>query len=622
MRGSFWLVLILLACTSLACADTTWVAAGNVSGTWTATNSPYMIQGHINVPTDSSLTIGPGVRVYFTGPYSLRADSAQFSALGTATDSIIFTTDTLLNPQRWRGFHLRFMRPDTIQFRYCVVENMDADTAEFSWGSFERSDVSFSHCAIRNNRSAQSAFTVLFSNLLLDSCNIRDNQCPWSVFYIAGNDIDFAGCEGIANSGGLFWIDLADRLRLTNCRFSGNSSSRGGVGVALADSNEISGCVFEDNYASWDGGALAFSQFTASLIENCRFFGNWTSGFGGALSFYGGTATIHDCEFAHDSAAYGGAIGSTEIEFTARLRVERCRFTSNQATTIGGVYAGGAMTTWTQCVFDSNAAPRSGVIDAYFGSAAIDHCTFVANHAADSSAIVSWYSEYAQMGPWSSLRNSICAFNTGGPVMKADLYYADSLGHSIPGDSLHHNLFFGNTGGNFSQGSLGLDSNLTVNANGDSCDAFHNLYLDPRFVDLAAGDYHLLDSSPCIDAGDPASPPDSDGTVADIGAFSSPYLPDAVDDPLILQPSAFILSAYPNPFNATTVLSYDIPQAASVTLKLYNLLGEEVAMLVNSTIQPGRYRTRWNAAEFSSGTYLAVLQTGDHRFVQKLLLLK
>lgn len=60
---------------------------------------------------------------------------------------------------------------------------------------------------------------------------------------------------------------------------------------------------------------------------------------------------------------------------------------------------------------------------------------------------------------------------------------------------------------------------LIVNSNGDSCDIYFNIFLDPLFVDPQNADFNLLWPSPCIDAGDPASPLDPDGTIADIGAF-------------------------------------------------------------------------------------------------------
>ncbi len=61
--------------------------------------------------------------------------------------------------------------------------------------------------------------------------------------------------------------------------------------------------------------------------------------------------------------------------------------------------------------------------------------------------------------------------------------------------------------------------NVTTNVNGDSCDAYFNIQENPLFADTAAGNYHLTEDSPCIDAGDPSSPLDPDGTIADIGAY-------------------------------------------------------------------------------------------------------
>ena len=82
---------------------------------------------------------------------------------------------------------------------------------------------------------------------------------------------------------------------------------------------------------------------------------------------------------------------------------------------------------------------------------------------------------------------------------------------AVDGPAFYNNYY--NSGGN---------QICTTNANGDPCDTYYNIYMDPKFVDPTNGDYHLQADSPCINAGDPASSLDPDGTVADIGAFYFP----------------------------------------------------------------------------------------------------
>jgi hypothetical protein len=83
-----------------------------------------------------------------------------------------------------------------------------------------------------------------------------------------------------------------------------------------------------------------------------------------------------------------------------------------------------------------------------------------------------------------------------------------------------------------------------------------------------------------------------------------------------------LLQNYPNPFNPETKIKYHIPAASEVQLKVYDLLGKEVALLVNSFQPVGVYEVNFNAYDLSSGIYLYELKAGSQILRQKMLLLK
>ena len=94
-------------------------------------------------------------------------------------------------------------------------------------------------------------------------------------------------------------------------------------------------------------------------------------------------------------------------------------------------------------------------------------------------------------------------------------------------------------------------------------------------------------------------------------------------------PNSFELSQnYPNPFNPTTTISYSIPDVASdfslsnVQLKIYDVLGKEVATLVNKQQNPGNYEVKFDASRLTSGIYFYQLKTGSFIQTKKMILMK
>ncbi len=91
---------------------------------------------------------------------------------------------------------------------------------------------------------------------------------------------------------------------------------------------------------------------------------------------------------------------------------------------------------------------------------------------------------------------------------------------------------------------------------------------------------------------------------------------------LALLPGTYTLSASPNPFNAQTRLSFTVPRAGVVALKIYDTLGREVATLWDGALEAGTRTLNFDGAALGTGLYFARLQTDEGAITQKLLLLK
>jgi len=203
-------------------------------------------------------------------------------------------------------------------------------------------------------------------------------------------------------------------------------------------------------------------------------------------------------------------------------------------------------------------------------------------------------------------KNNIIAFNPFGAGVYA--IFLDSA--YVEWD---YNLLFGNGGGNY----LGIEPGP------------HDIAADPMFVDRFSGDYQLLPNSPCIDAGDPSSPLDPDGTRADIGAYYFDQTVGIDDDGQPTGPYQFQLRQnYPNPFNSQTIISYYLPGQAIVSLHIFSITGHFVKALANKeSQQPGEHEYTWNGTdrngkEVSTGIYFYELYVDDHRESKPMIMIK
>jgi len=113
-------------------------------------------------------------------------------------------------------------------------------------------------------------------------------------------------------------------------------------------------------------------------------------------------------------------------------------------------------------------------------------------------------------------------------------------------------------------------------------------------------------------------------TAAQLNFTCAPWLTKTNEELVALEePINYFISAnYPNPFNPSTTISYQIPENSFVNLVVYNSLGQKVEELVNQEQASGKYSVKFNAANLPSGVYIYKLQTDNFSDVKKMLLTK
>ena len=328
----------LLFSFSLICAQTI-VPAGNVSGIWDASGSPYNVTGEIIIADGTSLIVEPGVTVNFTGSYKFIV-SGRITAIGTADSMIYFTCpDTAVG---WKG--LRFPTTsssnDSSVFEYCTIEggkNLTGTGDEaYGGGVFIRafSKVRFTSCLFRYNKANYGGGISVRDNvnIIIENCTLTDNYARFSGAAIRLHDYSHAivrynkifsntgsGGPGMysyrsnpqvinnyfynnvsTGSGGAINLDSASPLFINNL-ITGNSAVNGGAVYFAALSHPLfTNNTIVNNSAS-NGGALYFGNSSNPTFTNCVIWGN-TASFGSQVNI---ANDLSDPNFVYCFMQYG-----------------------------------------------------------------------------------------------------------------------------------------------------------------------------------------------------------------------------------------------------------------------------------------------------------------------------
>jgi len=356
MRNTVILVfeLFLLAALCVSFADTH-IPAGNVSGVWSASGSPYYIDGEVHVPTDSMLIIEPGCSIVFTGHYKFCVDSnAVLKAIGTATDSIVFIAQDSAITDSTGGHHgIRFYySAGGCSLVYCKIKYGNAtdgnklsrtlddygggiycvhssptianntickNSAEYFGGgiycSYDSNPIISNNVILRNSAYHGGGIECYNSSPTISNNRLSEN----SVYYFGGGiyccnasnpiiENNIISGNSSYNGGGISCSENSNPIIERNI-IGGNQASYGG-GIACW----LSSCpIIENNTiirnSAGDGGGISCCYFSNPTIENNTINSNTASGDGGGISCNGGSnPSIENNIISTNSAGGGGGI--------------------------------------------------------------------------------------------------------------------------------------------------------------------------------------------------------------------------------------------------------------------------------------------------------------------------
>jgi len=345
---------------------------------------------------------------------------------------------------------------------------------------------------------------------------------------------DFAYCHAGAYGGAVYSYNSCYEY-FTNCTFFGNTaylqggamlSSGGGSYTKLIDcsftSNSIRKCVNNDGFCT--GGAL-YGRYV--LIDRCSFTNNYAYGGGGALYSRAGATHIRNTSFFGNQAqGLHWYPGGGAVYFWDGGSISNCWFESNSIPSAsgGGVYAKGADFAMQDCTFTNNSASSAG---AYYDNGSgnpelprtsrVERVRFLCNKATGFGG--AYYSQPAPLTSRVNLRNCLFAGNSGKQGGAVAMHHWST---KMDGGSCESCTFVGNTASSaggaiymnysdyavtnclFSGNYKGTTLNDTSVATSSTIDLDHchmSADGDPKFANATAGDYTLLRTSPCVNAG-------------------------------------------------------------------------------------------------------------------------
>jgi hypothetical protein len=283
MKRYLFIVISILLVYGTGYAET-YVPAGPVSGTWTLTGSPYLVEGEIRIRLGTVLTIEPGVEVIFQGPFKFII-RGQLWAVGTEADSITFTAvDASIG---WHGFRFYDLsaQPDSSKLMHCKISN--GRSANQNWAG--------------NDKHGGAIYCSNSDKLLISHCLIWNNRTGdvWGADGWSGNP-GGPGESATSGQGGAIYC-IASELQITSSVFHHNrtGNAAGGEGGDAWNGSGISGG--QGGFGISGEGGVIYSVNSTIVFDNNILFENKTGEATGGMGGHGS----HDSATGADYAVGG-----------------------------------------------------------------------------------------------------------------------------------------------------------------------------------------------------------------------------------------------------------------------------------------------------------------------------
>lgn len=423
---------------------------------------------------------------------------------------------------------------------------------------------------------------------------------------VEGNMIYITSLTG-QQRGRIWFRDAADDNSIMNYCVIENSST---IGLDIESVNmSISNCIFRNNGVGAAGG-LRVQNANSITVENSLFENNTGGDGGGIQTFEVENVNLKDLVVRNNERTgdFGSGIFIFNYVVSPNTNIVNCNIYSNYhegVTIMGGSYN---TTTIQNCnIFNNGTRGIEG------------HCTIVNSNIHGNG--------------YHGVAYGYC-YNSN--IIDNGFHYSGA--GIYDGFAEYCNVFDNHNNYNCDNEYLGVS--VTENTNGDPCDPWYNISLDPKFTNAAEGDFTLMIDSPCIDAGantiDGYTFPDGDiidnyrlwdgdgngSVIIDIGPYEYDAVSTGIETELIVS-DYMLFQNYPNPFNPVTTINYALPVSGIVELNVYNLKGEQIAVLQKGFKGKGMHSVEFNGVDFTSGLYIYNLKVnGDIVQSRKMILVK